>query len=115
MDKDVRGMMFYASVSGYGSAIIMIKYHYLDKSVGIYCTMYPTHLTSFENCIYMNAIRTVYWIQNEQHWCIELFAEQVLVDLKKLKGPLTIRRTPLPTFLVNFSTFAFLLNISFMK
>ena len=31
------------------------------------------------------------------------------------KGPITIRRTPLPTFLVNFSTFAFLLNFSFMK
>ena len=31
------------------------------------------------------------------------------------KGPITIRRTPLPTFLVNFSTFAFLWNFSFMK
>ena len=32
-----------------------------------------------------------------------------------VEGPITIRRTPLPTFLVNFSTFAFLLNYSFMK
>ena len=31
------------------------------------------------------------------------------------KGPITIRLTPLPSFLVNFSTFAFLLNFSFMK
>ena len=33
----------------------------------------------------------------------------------KVEGPITIRRTPLPSFLVNFSTFAFLLNFSFMK
>ena len=31
------------------------------------------------------------------------------------KEPLTIRRTLLPSFLVNFSTFAFLFNFSFMK
>ena len=37
------------------------------------------------------------------------------VSNKNFKGPITIRRTPLPTFLVNFSTFAFLLNFSFMK
>ena len=33
----------------------------------------------------------------------------------KYEGPITIRRTPLPTFLVNFSTFAFLLNFLFMR
>ena len=35
-------------------------------------------------------------------------------DMKN-KGPITIRRTHLPTFLVNLSTFAFLLNFSSMK
>ena len=40
---------------------------------------------------------------------------QVPLCRYECKGPITIRRTPLPTFLVNFSTFAFLLNFSFMK
>ena len=39
----------------------------------------------------------------------------VVVTGGQAKGPLTIRRTPHPSFLVNFSTFAFLLNFSFMK
>ena len=37
------------------------------------------------------------------------------LDAIEFQGPLTIRRTPLPSFLINFSTFAFLLNFSFMK
>ena len=31
------------------------------------------------------------------------------------KGSITIRRTAIPSMLVNFSTFTFLLNVSFMK
>ena len=41
-------------------------------------------------------------------------AEDGMAGLQS-KGPLTIRRTLLPTCLVNFSTFAFLLNFSFIK
>ena len=37
------------------------------------------------------------------------------VILNRCNGPLTIRRTLLPSFLVNFSTFAFLFNFSFLK
>ena len=36
-------------------------------------------------------------------------------DNQSLKGPITIRRTAIPRMVVNFSTFAFLLNFSFMK
>ena len=36
-------------------------------------------------------------------------------DYKFCKGPITIRRTLLPSFLVYFSTFAFFFNFSFMK
>ena len=39
---------------------------------------------------------------------IIVFYKGVKRNTKTLKGPITIRRTPLPTFLVNFSTFAFL-------
>ena len=54
-------------------------------------------------------------------FCILLYFvyRRVLIKCRNLsfggKGPITIRRAPLPTFLVNFSTFAFLLNFSFMK
>ena len=43
------------------------------------------------------------------------FGDLYLWPYFKDKGPLTIRCTPLPSFLVNFSTFAFLLNFSFIK
>ena len=33
----------------------------------------------------------------------------------KVQGSITIRRTAIPSMLVNFSTFTFLLNVSFMK
>ena len=34
---------------------------------------------------------------------------------KEKEGSITIRRTAIPSNLVNFSTFAFLLNFSFLK
>ena len=39
----------------------------------------------------------------------------ILTCISDFKGPITIRRTAIPSMLVNFSTFAFLLNFSFMK
>ena len=54
-------------------------------------------------------------LKNIGQYSLEKFHMILLTNETIELGPPTIRRTPLPTFLVNFSTFAFLLNFSFTK
>ena len=53
-----------------------------------------------------------------KYYDFAIIAYVYYVDLRNWETEvhvITIRRTPLPSFLINFSTFAFLLNFSFMK
>ena len=86
-----------------------------DASISLHYHFQPLH-----QCVKLK-LQTVektnlhWWFMCTQNMFHKHSNHLVFTERYTIKGSITIRRTAIPSMLVNFSTFAFLVNFSFMK